>query len=160
MLDRIFPRQIDNTYCGHRAGLWLLGLFVALKLIMSANSILNTRAIATGPDGIPLDSYGAGGAETVIRLFSFVALGQLVLAVLGVIALVRYRAMVPLVYLLLLADHLGRRAIGTIHPVEHPEAAPAGLYINLALLAVLLVGLALSLVRASSADGARGARSS
>ena len=146
MLERIFPRQIDNTYRGRRAGLWLFILLVAIKLIMSANSILNTRAIATGPDGIPLDSYGAAGAETVIRLFSFVALGQLVLALLGVVALIRYRAMIPLLYLLLIAEAVARRGIGLLHPIDGPEASPVGLYINLTLLAVLLVGFGLSLL--------------
>ena len=147
MLERIFPRQIDNSYRGHRLGLWLLGLFVASKLIMSTNSILNTRVVAMGADGIPLDSYGAGGAETVIRLFSLLAVGQFVLALLGLLALVRYRAMVPLVFLLLLADHLGRRVVGMIHPVESAGGPPAGLYITLALLAVLIAGLGLSLLK-------------
>ncbi len=157
MLVRIFPRQIDNAYRGHRLGIGLLALFVAIKLIMSTNSILNTRSVAAGADGIPLESYAAGGAETVIRLFSLLALSQLVLALLGVIALVRYRAMIPLVYLLLLAEHLGRRAIGMIHPAEGPAGASAGLYINLALLAVLILGLGLSLLpRARAADGVVG----
>ena len=155
MLERIFPRQIDNRFSGYRAGLWLFALFVAVKLVMTVNSILNPRAVASGPDAIPLDSYSAGGAETVIRLFSLLALGQLALVVLGVVALVRYRAMIPLLYLLLLAEHLGRRAIGVLHPIDRTGGSPVGLYINLALLAVLVVGLGLSLLTRPAAGAPR-----
>ena len=44
MLDRLFPRQADNRFPGHRAALWLLGVYVALKLVMSSNSIFNAAA--------------------------------------------------------------------------------------------------------------------
>lgn len=33
MLNRLFPRQADNRFEGHRAALWLLGLGLVLSLI-------------------------------------------------------------------------------------------------------------------------------
>jgi hypothetical protein len=147
MLERIFPRQIDNVYRGHRVGIWLLGLYLAIKLIMNVRSIVDTRAVATGPDGIPMDSFGPGGAETVIRLFSLLAVSQLALVLLAAVALVRYRAMIPLVYLILLTEHLGRRAVGLLHPAEWAQTSPTALYINLILLALLVLGFGLSLIR-------------
>jgi hypothetical protein len=146
VFNRLFPPAIDNTYRGRLSALWLLALFVGLKLIMSLNSILSTRRIATGADGIPLDSYGAGGAEAVLSLFTLLALDQLVLALLGLIALVRYRAMVPLMFLVLLTEHFGRRAVLALHPIARPEGPPIGLYINLALTAVLLIGFVLAIL--------------
>jgi len=105
MLNRLFPRQVDNRFDGHRAALWLLGLFIALKLVMSVNSILNTASIATG-DGIPLDSFGPAAAREVLTLFALMALGQLALALIALTALIRYRALVPVIYLLLLGERL------------------------------------------------------
>ena len=52
VLERLLPVRIDNHFRGNRAALWLLGLHVALKLIMSLNSIFNTRSVATGADGL------------------------------------------------------------------------------------------------------------
>jgi uncharacterized membrane protein len=140
----LFPRSIDNTYRGQWPGLALFVLFIAVKLVMGVNSIVNTRAVVTGADGIPLDSYGAGGADAVLSLFALLALGQLTLALLGIIALVRYRAMIPLMFLVFLAEHLARRALLALNPIDRPEGAQIGLYINLALAAVLLIGLLLS----------------
>jgi hypothetical protein len=145
MLDRLFPRQIDNVYRGHRLALWLLGLLLLLRLTMSANSIVNTRSVATGADGIPLDSFAGGGAEAVVSLFALLALSRLMPALLGILVLVRYRAMVPLLYLLLLIEHVGSRALLLVNPVVKSGASSVGLAINLALLALLLAGFGLSL---------------
>jgi len=140
----IFPRQINNTYRGHAAGVWLFALIVLLKLIMGSNSVINTRAVATGADGIPLDSLGSGAADTVVSLFALLGLGQVVLAALGVVVLVRYRAMIPLMFLLLLVDHLGRKAVALVHPVAAVTSS-VSFYINLGVLTIILMGGALSL---------------
>ncbi len=143
MLERLLPRAIDNRFAGHRAALWLLGLYVALKLVMSLNSIFNTASVASGADGFLLESYGGEGARAVLMLFALVAVGQLALALVGVLALVRYRAMVPLVFLLLLAEHAARRVVVDSYAVE--RGASAGFWVNVALAAVLVAGLSLSM---------------
>lgn len=147
MIERLFPRQLDNRFGGHLAALWLLGLLLALKLVMSFNSILFTAKIAGNADGFKLASYGGDGARAVLMLFEMVALGQLALAAVGLAALVRYRSMVPLVFLLLAAEHVGRFSIARGYAIERAQSVPAGVYVNLALLALLLTGLALSLRR-------------
>lgn len=146
LLDRLFPGRIDNTFDGHRAALWLLGLFIALKLAMSVNSMLNTASVAASADGLPLDSFGPAAARAVLMLFALVALGQLTLAVIALIALIRYRAMVPLMYLVLLGEQLARRFIVQGYAVERTEGISAGWYVNIGLLALLTVGLVLSLM--------------
>ncbi len=146
MLNRLFPKQIDNGFKGRRAALWLLGMYVALKLVMSTNSIFNTESVAVGADGFPLDSFGVAGARAVLMLFAITALGQLMLSIVALMALIRWRAMVPLVYLLLIAEHLGRRFIVQSYAVARTEGIPAGVYVNYALLALLVIGLVLSLV--------------
>ena len=156
MLDRLFPKQVDNTFDGHRAALWLLGLFIALKLAMSVNSIVNTGAVATGADGLPLDSFGPAAARTVLMLFALVALGQLTLAVIALTALIRYRAIVPLVYLVLLGEQLARRLIVQSYAVARTESTPVGWYVNIGLLALLTLGLVLSLIPTRHRDVARG----
>ena len=95
-------------------------------------------------DGIPLDSFGADGAQAVLALFAIWGLSQLVLSVLGVLALIRYRAMIPFMFFLYLVEHLARRWILLVKPIVR-TGTPTGMYINLALLAGMVVGMALSL---------------
>ncbi|GMV06033.1 MAG: hypothetical protein AMXMBFR53_23100 [Gemmatimonadota bacterium] len=146
VLGRLLPAQIDNKHAGHPAALWLLGLFVALKLLMSVNSLLNTEAVAVGADGFPLDTFGPAAARAVLMLFALLSLDQLVLGLVAVTALARYRAMIPLVYLMLVAEHLARRFIVSSYAVPRTGTSPIGWYVNLGLLALLIVGLVLSLI--------------
>jgi len=145
MLQRLFPVRLDNEgYRGRLAALWLLAIFLLLRAIMGVNGAINTRAIATG-DGIRLDGLGEGAAETILRLFQSLSLAQLPLVAIGVAALWRWRAMVPFLYLVLLADLGVRRLVASANAVARTDAASVGVWINLGLLALLVVGLVLSL---------------
>ena len=146
MLDRLLPSQADNRFEGHRAALWLLGLFIALKIVMGVNSIFNTESVAVGADGIPLDSYGPAAARDVLTLFALTSLGQLMLALIGLTVLVRYRSLVPLVFAAFLGEQLARRLIVQSYAVARTESGSISLYINLGLMAVLTMGLLLSLL--------------
>jgi len=141
-VPRLFPMRLDNEgYRGHVAALWLFGLFLLLRLIMGVNGAINTTAIAAG-DGLRLDD---GGRETILLLFRNLSLSNLPLVAIGAVALWRWRAMVPFLYLVLLADQVVRRLAALANPIARTDAASVGIWINLALLALLLVGLALSL---------------
>lgn len=148
ILNRLLPRQVDNSFAGHRAALWLLGLYIAMKLAMSLNSILNTASVAAGADGLPLDSFAPEAARAVLMLFALTALGQLALAAVALAALVRYRALVPFIYLLLIGEHLARRLIVASYAVPRTDAGPIGWYVNMGLVALLTLGLLLSLLPA------------
>ena len=146
MLDQILPQRIDNTYRGHPLALWLFTLIVLMKTGIALGTIFNGRVAAQSADGIPIDSFGANGAAAVVALFAIWGLAQLVFSVLGVLALTRYRAMIPFLFVLLLLEHLLRRWILLVKPIVR-TGTPPGLYINLVLLAVMIIGLALSLWR-------------
>ena len=146
MFNRILPRQIDNTYRGYKLALWLFGLLVLLKTGISLGTIFNGHAAASSADGIPLDTFTPAGVRTVVSLFALWGISQLMICLLCVLVLVRYRAMVPFMFALLLLEYLSRRLILQIMPVDTTGASP-GHFINLGLLALMIVGLALSLWR-------------
>ncbi len=144
MLNPILPRQVDNDYRGHKAALWVLALLLLMKVSMSVNSIFNGRLVASSADGIPLDTFTAAGAQTVVSLFAILGLSQLTLCLVGILVLVRYRALMPLLFSLLLLEYVGRRLIFHYLPVPR-TGTPPGSTINLILLALMVVGLVLSL---------------
>jgi hypothetical protein len=108
---------------------------------MGVNGAINTRAIATG-DGIRLDE---GGAETILVLFRSLSLANLPLVAIGAIVLWRWRAMVPFLFLVLVADQVVRRLVALANPIARTDAGAVGMWINLGILAILFVGLVLSL---------------
>lgn len=144
MLNPIFPRQADNAYHGQRVALWILGLIVFLRLVMGGNSVFNTYKIATTADGIPVDSYPAAAAQTILSMFAALGLNYLLWCAFGIIVLIRYRTLVPLTFLLLLTGLLARRAQSYFLPLPTTGTPPAK-EIGLLLIGLMVSGLALSL---------------
>lgn len=148
MFGRLFPRNIDNIYPGYWLGAWIFALVVAGRLAMGINGTFNTAYVAVSADGIPLSAYPAAAAETVVALFALTALMNLTLAVLGAVALLRYRAMIPLIFLLYIAQSIGTRVLLYVHPLLRTDSATAsaGSAFVLGLLALTALGLVLSLM--------------
>jgi hypothetical protein len=152
MWKRIFPDTFDNRYCGQKFALWLLYPITFMNLAIALGGIFAKDGGAQSADGIPLDTFGNGGAEAVIRVVAILGFASLLLGVFYVLALVRYRSMIPLLYILLVTDYLGRRGIAQMKPYLHIAATGAS-YFNLALFALSVAGLVLSLV-GKNRDGA------
>ncbi len=144
MFNQLLPHRIDNTYRGHKLALWLFALLVLLKVIMSLNSIFNGYSVVTSADGIPLDTFPAAAAQAVVTLFAILGLSNLMICLLCMLVLVRYRSMIPFMFALLLLEHLSRRLIINLMPIVR-SGTPPGSYVNLILLGLMIVGLALSL---------------
>ena len=113
---------------------------------MSLNSILNTADVAGNADGIPLDSYGPEAARQVLLLFALMALGHLFLTLVALTALIRYRALVPFAYLVLLAEFLVRRVIVWTYTTPGAESTDVALIVNTGLADLLTLGLVLTLI--------------
>jgi hypothetical protein len=148
MLNRIFPKAFDNVFRGHWLGLWLFVPVVLLKLVIGFNSIVSARDVASTADGIPLAAFNAAGADAVVGLFVLLGLFQLLLGFLGVVALIRYRAMIPFLYLVLLFQMLGNRILALLHPIAESgtSGTPPGFYVSLGILAATVAGFGLSLL--------------
>jgi len=145
MLANLFPKQFDNAYRGLWLALWIFVPVVAIRAVQGANSIIMTREVMINADGIPLDSLGVAGAQLALSMFALLGLNLLVVPLLSAIALIRYRAMIPLLFLVLLFLQLGSRVLVALHPIVRPAGTPIGFYINLVVLMLTLIGFAMSL---------------
>jgi hypothetical protein len=95
LTDRLLPQRVDNTYPGYKLAIWLFGAVVLMKLAMSLNSIFNGYVVASSADGIPLDTFSSAAARTVVALFAIWGLAHLMICLLCILVLARYRSMVP-----------------------------------------------------------------
>ena len=144
MLKRLLPRHIDNTYHGHKLALWLFAALVLVKSVVSLSTIFDGHDVAVSADRIPLETFTPAGARAVVSAFAAWGLAQLIICLLCAVVLIRYRAMIPFMFALLLLEHLGRRLVFWFMPIERTGPPPA-FYVNLILLALLVFGLLLSL---------------
>lgn len=145
MIERILPLSIDNRFAGYRAAVWLFAFVVLVRMLMSLNMIFNARGVALGPDGIPLEIFGESAGSRFLTLFVVLGLSQLSFALLASLALLRYRSMIPLLYLVFLGEMLVRRLLLYAQPLARDGPAPSGFYVNVVLLGITVAGLLLSL---------------
>ena len=152
ILNALLPPAIDNTYRGQKIALWIFGVILLLKTVMSVNSIINGYAVASTADGIPLATYPASATQTIVALFALFGLSHFTICAICTVVLIRYRSAVPLMFLTLLLEHATRRLIVHGIPIVRTGSPPA-VYVNSTLLALMVVGLALSLLTAGKAYG-------
>jgi len=144
ILARLLPRHIDNTYQGSRIALLILGLLIAVRTMQSVMILVSGYSIAQSADGIPLETYPAAAAQTIVALFTLSAVNRLVISLICVVVLVRYRRAVPLMFVLLLVTYAAGQLVGRVVPIVRVGQPPAAI-MNLTLLGLTIIGLLLSL---------------
>ena len=144
ILSRLFPARIDNAYQGSRIALGILGLLIAVRTMQSVMILVNGYSIAQSADGIPLETYPAAAAQTIVALFTLSAVNRLVISLICVVVLVRYRRAVPLMFVLLLVTYAAGQLVGRVVPIVRVGQPPAAI-MNLTLLGLTIIGLVLSL---------------
>src|SRR6266699_1831923 len=100
MLNQLLPARLDNNYRGRRFALWLFGIVVLIRSIQSVMIIVNGYYVARSADGIPLESYPSAAAQTIVALFAISSLNRLLISLVCVVVLVRYRSAIPSMFVI------------------------------------------------------------
>lgn len=145
MFDRFLPPRVDNTYRGRKLALWLFALVVSVRIAQSLVIIFNGYYVAKGADGVPLETFPPAAAQTVVALFALSGLSRLIISLLCVVVLVRYRSAIPFMFALLLLNYLATQVILQFIPIAR-TGTPPGIIVNLILFALTVAGLSLSLL--------------
>jgi len=149
-MNRIFPQPAASEYAGWRVAIALLALFTAMKFAQGATSTFFTRFVLSTADAIPLDKFDAHGAETVVLLFALLGLYVMLFCLPTVVVLLRFRALIPLMYVLWLIEEGAKLAVLTWHPISRSAAVSSGTMVNRVLLGLLLIGFVFSLLPRST----------
>jgi hypothetical protein len=144
ILGRLFPAQFDNVYRGNRIALWLFYPLTAMTLWRSQHHIFAPDGGAQSIATIPLDTYTEGGAQGIITIFALWGLAQLAMGLVMLLAAIRYKSMIPLLWLFIFLEYGGRRLIGIYKPLETVGTAPgavAGYVLPIVALVMLVFAL-------------------
>ena len=103
-----------------------------------------TPGQANEADAIDLSTYSAAALHDAMAFTALLGLLHLCIALFCLLAVIRYRALVPLMYLWLLVEFLARRVVLELYPMDRVHGLASGSVVNLVLFAMLALGLALS----------------
>ena len=152
MLQLLFPKTIDNKYRGQWLALFLFVPVLALKTLMGFNvggfnPAVKVRDVLQNVDGIPLDTYSAPAAADLVFFANAWGLSLFTICLVGIVALVRYRAMVPMAIFLLTFEQVVRKATSIAESgLQIGPDMSAGNIINWVLSAALVLALILSII--------------
>ena len=127
MIEKLFPKNIDNQYHGISIVKWI---FMAMTVLTVGRSLAHiflpdggAQSIAT----IPLDGFTSSGAKVVIGMFAQWGLTQLMFGLLYVLVLWRYQSLIPLMWLFIAFEWSGRLVLGFFKPFETMGTAPGAI---------------------------------
>ena len=146
VLDVLIPRAADNNYRGGRVPLYFFYALVAVTTFRSWVHFLKDDSGVNSIASIVLFS-GTPDPNHVVYMFSSLwGSQQVIMVMLYLIVLVRYRNLIPLMWALMVVEVVFRLSVGFIHPLtpEYYARTPPGKIGNLPLLLVSGVMLALA----------------
>ena len=144
MLGLILPPVIDNRFRGQWVGFWLLAPVLIVKLGIGVSSIVAPHN-ANVADAIDTSTYSPAALRDLASSTALLGLLHLAIGLFCVVAMIRYRALVPLIYVWLLLEFLARRAVLSAYPIDRTPGTASGSIVNLVLMAMMALGLALSI---------------
>src|SRR6056297_2665943 len=146
IIERIFPKVLNNNYRGYKIALYVFCGLTALTLWRSQHHLFAADGGAQTIATIPLDTFTTTGAAAVIGVFGLWGLSQLIIGSLYRIVSLRYQAMIPLMYLLMFVEYFVRTVYFPLaKPIPTAGTAP-GATGNLPLMIIALVMLVLSVI--------------
>ena len=143
---KVLPKVIDNQYKGSIIAKQVFLLITILTVIRSLIHVLAPDGGAQSIATIPLDTYTQAGAASVIMIFSLWGLSQLLMGVVYLVVYLRYKSLIPAMYVLLIAEYIMRIVIGMMKPIETVGTAPGGAG-NWIIVPLCIIMLVLSLTK-------------
>ena len=146
--DRLFPSGADNAYFGNKLAPWFFALVVLLKVYVGLDAIFNGQVMASSGDGIPLETFKSAGVQTVVSLYALWGSTQLMVCLVCLVVLARYRTLIPMMFALLLLEHLVRKLILHFEPLATAGLGGESVGISpvpYGFLVLIVAGLVLSL---------------
>jgi len=141
LFEILLPTKIDNTIRGWKLPFYVFCLYA---IVSTARSCIHIFSADGGAGSIAGMDLAVAGANGIVFAFALWGTSQLLMAFIQLLVVIRYRALVPFMYLLLILEVLLRELVGRIKPVTFTHTPP-GAFANWVTLPLGMVMLALAL---------------
>lgn len=141
IFSRILPKEANGSYTGSRIAYWV---FALISVVSLGRSCIHLFAPDGGAGSIAGIDLSLGGAASIIFAFGLWGLSQVIYAFIQLLVAFRYKTLIPLMYLVLIFETLGRMFVGRTKPPILLHTPPGG-FANYIVLPLAIVMLVLSL---------------
>jgi hypothetical protein len=139
IFETLLPAKIDNIIRGTKIPFYIFALYALVSAARSCIHLLSPDGGAGTIAGMDLSVRGADG---IIFAFALWGSSQLLFAIIQLLVVIRYRSLVPFMWLMLILEVLLRELVGKMKPVTFAHTPPGAIGNQLILpLAALMVVL-------------------
>ncbi len=124
IFDILLPAQIDNTIRGTKIPFYIFTLYAIVSTVRSCIHLLSSDGGAGTIAGMDLSVAGADG---IIFAFALWGSSQLLFALIQLLAVIRYRSLIPFMWLMLALEVLLRELVGKMKPVSFAHTPPGAI---------------------------------
>jgi hypothetical protein len=118
------PPKIDNVIRGTKIPFTLFALYAIVSAVRSCIHLLSPDGGAGSIAGMDLSVAGADG---IIFAFALWGSSQLLFAIFQLLVVLRYRSLVPFMWLMLALEVLLRELVGAMKPVTFAHTPPGAI---------------------------------
>lgn len=135
---RVFPKLADSNFRGYKIAEVVFILITAATIIRSCIHMLAPDGGAGTIAGI---NTSVAGGPNIISIFALWGLSQLLMGFVYLTVFLRYKSLIPLMYILIILEYAGRIAIGHYKPlvVSHTPPGAIGDYIIVPIAIIMLI---------------------
>jgi hypothetical protein len=123
IFNTLLPNSIDNQIRGAQGPVYV---FTLLALLSTIRSLIHLFAPDGGAESIAGIDLSVAGADGIVFAFGLWGSSQLLFAFIQLLVAFRYRALVPLMYVLLILEMLLRMLVGQMKPITFAHTPPGG----------------------------------
>lgn len=142
LIEGLFPSTVTNQVKGYKVA---SSLFLFISIVSIGRSLIHFLAPDGGAGTIAGIDLSFDGSQSVVFAFGLWGLSQLIYGFLQFLVAIRYRSLVPLMYLILIVETLGRMLVGVMKPPILLHTPPGGianyLILPFAIVMLILTGL-------------------
>ncbi len=134
----LFPKQITNELRSSRI---IVLVFIVITIVTLVRSCIHLLAPDGGAGSIAGIDLSIAGGGNIIAIFALWGLSQLIIGFVFLVVLLRYKSLIPFMYILIVIEYSGRIMIGYMKPllVTHVPPGAIGNYIMVPLAVLMLI---------------------
>ncbi|MBK9782169.1 MAG: hypothetical protein IPP55_19380 [Anaerolineales bacterium] len=137
IFETLLPAKIDNVIRGTKIPFYIFALYAIVSTVRSCIHLLSPDGGAGTIAGMDLSVAGADG---IIFAFALWGSSQLLFALIQLLAVIRYRSLIPFMWLMLALEVLLRELVGAMKPITFAHTPPGAIGNQIILpLAVVMV---------------------
>ena len=144
IINKVFPAPVTNIFPGYKLALYVFALLVLITVVRSLIHIIAPDGGAQSIATIPIDTFEGAARSVVIHMFSLWGLSQLLMGIVYAVVLVKYRSLIPFMYVLIIIEYSMRIVLGIFKPIE-TLSTPPGAILNFIMIPLSIFMLVLAL---------------